>query len=103
MSKRQKREYENDEFAAFTRRIMRAYGRRVADGDIAALRGLVELREELDAQIDATVAELRGPKWNYSWSRIGEELGMSKQAAHNRWHKVAPGVRRPGGQPAGLR
>lgn len=102
--KRAKREYETDEFAKFVRRITRAYGRRVANGDIDALSGLVALREELDAVTDQAVATLRSEPYCYSWARIGEELGISKQAASSRFGKVeARNARKPGGQPAELR
>lgn len=74
---------EADEFGAFARRIMRAYGRRVADRDIAALGGLAALREEVDAATKAAVASLRTQ--GYSWADIGRELGVSKQAAQQRW------------------
>ena len=42
---------ETDKYGRFVRRIMRAYGRRVADLDIEGLKGLVDLRTELDDQI----------------------------------------------------
>jgi hypothetical protein len=35
--KRRRRQIENDEYAAFVRRILRAYSRRVGDGDVEAL------------------------------------------------------------------
>lgn len=38
---------ENGEFAAFSRRIIRAHARRVGAADPTALRDLVELREAL--------------------------------------------------------
>jgi hypothetical protein len=34
--KRSRREVENDEYGAFIRRILRAYARRVGDGDVEA-------------------------------------------------------------------
>lgn len=104
-TKRAKREYENDEFAAFVRRILRAYRRRVGDdGDIAALSGLVELRSEVDQAIVDAVAKLRAEPYCYSWSQIGDELGMSKQAASARFGKVkVESARKQGGQPARLR
>jgi len=103
-SRRPKREYENDEFAAFVRRILRAYRRRVGtNGDIAALSGLVELRAEVDAAIDQAVCELRSEPWCYSWGQIADELGISRQAASMRWNRVAKGDRKAGGQPSRLR
>ncbi|MEV0810418.1 hypothetical protein [Micromonospora sp. NPDC050200] len=82
---RQKRRYvvENDEFAGFARRIIRAHGRRVADGDVEALRDLVALSANLDEAIGEAVIGLRA--FGYSWTEIGQRLGISKQAAQQRW------------------
>ncbi|MGC5318534.1 hypothetical protein ACPXB5_07305 [Micromonospora arida] len=82
---RQKRRtvVENDEFAAFGRRIIRAHGRRVANGDVEALRDLVALSSVIDDAIGEAVIGLRA--FGYSWSEIGSRLGISKQAAQQRW------------------
>ncbi|MEW2376779.1 hypothetical protein AB0883_11835 [Micromonospora sp. NPDC047812] len=74
---------ENDEFAAFTRRIIRAHGRRVATGDVEALRDLVALSANLDQAITDAVIGLRA--FGYSWAEIGQRLGISRQAAQQRW------------------
>lgn len=74
---------ESDKFGKFTRRIMRAYGRRVADLDIEGLKGLVDLRTELDAQIRDSAQTLQAA--GYSWAEIGRVLGVSKQAAQQRF------------------
>ncbi len=74
---------ENDEFAAFARRIIRAHGRRVATGDVEALRDLVALSAQLDDAIGEAVIGLRA--FGYSWAEIGTRLGISKQAAQQRW------------------
>ena len=82
---RQKRRdvVENDQFAAFAKRIIRAHGRRVADGDVEALRDLVALSAELDRAITDAVVGLR--QFGYSWAEIGQRLGISRQAAQQRW------------------
>ncbi|MEV6377280.1 hypothetical protein [Micromonospora musae] len=82
---RQKRRevVENDEFAAFARRIIRAHGRRVAAGDVEALRDLVALSSAIDDAIGQAVIGLRA--FGYSWAEIGQRLGISKQAAQQRW------------------
>jgi hypothetical protein len=74
---------ENKEFAAFTRRIIRAHARRVASGDVEALVDLVALSEAIDQAIIDAVTGLR--EFGYSWSDIARPLGMSKQAAQQRW------------------
>lgn len=83
-TRRKRREVvENDEFAAFARRIIRAHGRRVAAGDVEALRDLVALSSTIDDAIGDAVMGLRA--FGYSWSEIGQRLGISKQAAQQRW------------------
>ncbi len=76
---------ENDKYGKFVRRIMRAYGKRVADLDIEGLKGLVDLRTELDAQIKESAQTLQAQ--GYSWAEIGRVLGVSKQAAQQRFGK----------------
>jgi hypothetical protein len=76
---------ESDEYGAFVRRIMRAYGRRVADRDIEGLVGLAQLQTELTAQIKDTAQALQAQ--GYSWAEIGRVLGVSKQAAQQRFGK----------------
>ncbi|MCF0093587.1 hypothetical protein [Micromonospora sp. MH99] len=82
---RQKRRdvVENDEFAGFARRIIRAHGRRVATGDVEALRDLITLSSVIDDAIGEAVIGLRA--FGYSWAEIGSRLGISRQAAQQRW------------------
>jgi hypothetical protein len=81
--KRLRRQVENDEYAAFVRRILRAYSRRVGNGDVEALTLLVGLADEIDAAMAEAVKGLRGE--GYSWADIGSRLGISRQAAQQRW------------------
>src|SRR5215213_5344779 len=83
--KRSKREVENPEFDAFVRRILQAYARRVAAGDIEALRSLSRLSSEVDAVTRLAVAGLRQCPYSYSWFEIADRLGVSKQAAQQRY------------------
>ena len=79
---------ETREYGGMVRRMIKAYGARVAGGDIEALRGLVDLRGELDTQIQTAVEALRTETDEhppYSWTQIGEVLGMSKQGAFQRF------------------
>jgi predicted TIM-barrel enzyme len=48
--KRPPRVVENDEYAAFLRRVIRAYSRRVAAGDIEAITDLAATAEEMDGE-----------------------------------------------------
>jgi hypothetical protein len=81
--KRPRRQVENDEYAAFVRRILRAYGRRVGDGDVEALALMLGLAEEIDTAIAEAVKGLRTR--GYSWAEIGSRLGITRQAAQQRW------------------
>lgn len=74
---------ENDDYGAFARRVVAAYGRRVAAGDPDALRALVALGSDVDAAISAGVAGLRAA--GYSWADIATRLGVTRQAAQQRW------------------
>jgi hypothetical protein len=99
---RRRREVENPEFAAFIRRILRAYARRAGGGDLDALGDLARLRGELDGHLADAVAVLRHEPWSYSWRQIADALGVTRQTAHEK-HRKAGGRRRPGGQPGSLR
>jgi len=80
---RRGRVIENDEYAAFTRRVLRAYARRVADGDVEALTLMLGLSAEIDTAISQAVKGLR--QFGYSWAEIGSRLGITRQAAQQRW------------------
>ncbi len=78
-----RRVVENDEYAAFARRIMRAHARRIATGDVEALADLVALSGELDQAIHTAVTGLRA--FGYSWAEIATRIGITRQAAQQRW------------------
>ena len=78
---------DNDEYAAFTRRILRAYARRVATGDIEALTHMTGLADDVEAAIRTAVIALRD--FGYSWADIGHRLGVTRQAAQQRWGRHA--------------
>jgi hypothetical protein len=82
-AKRAKRVVENAEYVSFTRRILRAYGRRVAEGDIEALRSLVLFPSDVDAVTRIAVKGLR--EFGYSWAEIADRLGVSRQAVQMRY------------------
>lgn len=85
---RRKPAVENDEYACFARRILAAYARRVATGDLEALTLMAALGTDIDAAIGDALAGLR--VFGYSWTAIGVRLGVTRQAAPQRW----------GGQPS---
>ena len=86
--KRRRRVTENDEYAAFLRRAIRAYSRRVASGDIDAIAGMTALADDLDAAIRGAITGLRAQ--GYSWADIGARLGITRQAAQQRWGGEQP-------------
>ena len=69
---------ENDEYAAFTRRVLRAHARRIATGDVESLGDLVALATELDEAISAAVKGLRA--FGYSWAEIANRLHPPSRA-----------------------
>ena len=81
--KRRTRVVENDEYAAFLRRVIRAYSRRVAAGDIDAITAMARLADDLDNAIREAITGLRAR--GYSWADIALRLGITRQAAQQRW------------------
>jgi hypothetical protein len=84
---------ENPDYAAFARRILAAFGRRIADGDIEALTDLTNLAAALDDAIAHAITGLRG--YGYSWADIADRLGITRQAAHQRWANPPNGTEPP--------
>ena len=80
---RRRRRVENDEYASFIRRVTRAHAKRVAAGDIDALVDMTGLATELDEAIALAVLGLR--EAGYSWADIAARLGVTRQAAQQRW------------------
>lgn len=83
---------ETADFEAFVGRIIRAFGRRVGDGDVEGLRALSEAGERVDRALHDAVAQLRADPWNYSWGDIARVLGVTRQAAWERFSDCTQGV-----------
>jgi aspartate aminotransferase-like enzyme len=81
--KRRYRVVENDEYAAFLRRVIRAYSRRVAAGDIEAIAAMNRLATDLEEATRQAITGLRG--FGYSWADIAMRLGITRQGAQQRW------------------
>jgi hypothetical protein len=79
---------ENGEYAAFARRILRAYARRIAAGDVDALADIIVLAADVEDVTRQAVTGLR--KFGYSWAEIGLRLGVTRQAAQQRWGHAQP-------------
>ena len=65
------------------RRALRAYARRISGGDIDALAGFSALVAEATEQLGEAIFFLR--VHGYSWTDIGTRLGVTRQAAQQRW------------------
>lgn len=61
-------------------RMVRAMARRAVGGELEALGVLRELRWKIDAAI-AEGAQGAHATFGFSWTEIGNELGISRQAA----------------------
>lgn len=79
-----KRTVENTDYAAMVRRMLTAYGRRVADGDSDDLAELLALRHVVDALIAPAIGQqmLMG---RTSWADVGRAAGIPKGNAHRKW------------------
>ena len=82
-AKRRRRVVENDEYAAFLRRVIRAYSRRVGAGDIDAIAEMAVLADHLDTAIGDAITGLRAI--GYSWADIALRLNVTRQAVQQRW------------------
>lgn len=78
---------ETPEFAKMLQRMVRAYGRRVADADDVDLGQMAELVDELDAAVQAAVNGQRAR--GASWAEIGRAFGITRQAAQQRYGRAA--------------
>lgn len=70
------------------RRMIKAHTRRVAVGSAEDLADLVKLRAELDAAIDDAARALHAGTDDtpgLSWTEIAAALGVSRQAARQRF------------------
>jgi hypothetical protein len=86
-SNRRGRVVENDTYAAFVRRVVAAQGRRIAGGDVEGLAELVGLAATIEQATHDAVTGLRN--CGYSWAEIAASLGVSRQAAQQRWAACA--------------
>ncbi len=86
MTRRRQREI--PEYAAMVRRVIRAHGRRVGDADPEDLAELVAMQETLDEAIALAVAGQRDN--GFAWSQIGRGLGITRQAAQQRYSPKRP-------------
>lgn len=74
---------DHGQFAGMMRRMVAAYQRRIADADPYDLVLLMGLRDQLDEAIAKAVTSMH--ETGFSWAEIAEPLGITRQAAQQRW------------------
>jgi hypothetical protein len=74
---------ETPDYAAMLRRMVRAYGRRVAQESPEDLAEMLSVVDELERALRAAVAGQR--EAGFSWAEIGRGLGVTKQTAFARF------------------
>lgn len=74
---------ETPAYVAMVRRMVRGLGKRVADMDVASLPELASLSKAVDDVLRDTVTQLHDR--GYSWNDIARELGVTRQAAYQRF------------------
>ncbi len=80
---RRRRVVENDDCAAFPRRVLAAHARRIGHGDIEGLATLAALAADIDTALHTAVTGLRAA--GYSWADVAARLGVTLQAAEQRF------------------
>lgn len=82
-------EVENEDYAAFMRRGIRAMGRRASE-DVDALVLLKGLADECDKALRTAVQTLHDDRHymvrkGFSYGEIAQRLGVTRQAVQKRW------------------
>jgi hypothetical protein len=90
MSRRSRVYRETTDYLEGVQRMLRALGKRVGDADIAMLPGLAEIPKVGEDLLGIAARQLHD-EHGYSWTDIGTVLGISRQAARQRFARQ-PGV-----------
>jgi hypothetical protein len=100
--RRARKVYENSDYLAFARRMMRALGRRVAEGDRDDLAQLVDFVQEMEAVKVETVRALMAG--GATWGQIADAHGTSVQNVRKMYarHGIVS-THGPGARPAAER
>ena len=97
--KRPYRVVENPEYFAFLRRVIAAYSRRVAAGDIEAITTMAALADYVEDATRQAITALNA--FGYSWADIGMRLGITRQGAQQRWGETPGSATEPSSTRAG--
>jgi hypothetical protein len=101
-------------YSEFMTRSIKAFGRKISAGDVAALPELIKMQDLLDETVLNAVGQLiSDPQFEYSWAEVADALTaggykISRQGVQQKYGKrlAAKGIkpaRRVGGQPAARR
>ncbi|WP_299694563.1 hypothetical protein [Hydrocarboniphaga sp.] len=82
--KSRRRVVENSDYRQMVGRMLQSLGRRVGGGDPEDLALLASLAREVDELLRQAIDAQR-QRGEVSWSQIASELGVSKQAAQQRF------------------
>ena len=76
---------ETKDYSAFAHRIVKAFSKRVAAGDIEALTDLLAFATYIDEALQDAVDGLREEPYCYTWPEIAARAGMKPIDAYTRW------------------
>jgi hypothetical protein len=91
--RRARRWVDTSDYGRMLRRMVTAYGRRVATGDIEDLADLLALAAFVEDTARAAITQRRQADNSFSWAVVAEATGTTRQAAQQRW---SPRPERPG-------
>jgi len=92
--KRRRETREAPDMAAFVGRVARGMVRRAAEGDLETLGALANMARDIDKAL-ALAASSLVLEAGYSWTEVGRELGITRQAAWQRFGRPLTGEERP--------
>lgn len=81
-----RRYVETEEYLGMVHRVLAALGGRVGDADLAMFAGLAGLAGVVDELLVGTARRLHDDH-GYSWTEIGRSLGITRQAARQRFSR----------------
>ncbi len=72
--------------SAHSPRASCAHSRRIATGEVESLTHMIKLSDDVNDAVQLAVDGLRPA--GYSWTEIGDRLGVTRQAAQQRWGRA---------------
>lgn len=80
---------ENADYFQMVGRMVRGMGKRGANGDYTDLTEMAKVQQMMTDALQTAVDGMREQQ-GYSWADIGEGLGITRQAAQQRFGRKAP-------------